>query len=178
MTSSDYALFISVASIFISIGALLWNVWQKFLFVKPAPQVSFGPYNILQPTSAGWAIPSGHALLSLTVTNMGPGPVVLTMCIVKPKAHWWTRATTYPSLNPIDGDPTDQQPTGIGPFGSGLPARIDAGEIKSFYFPYARGCCLRDGLARVGINDTYQRNTWCRRRDMRKANKAYRRDFG
>jgi hypothetical protein len=178
MTPSDYALFISIAAIVISIVALLWNVWQKFIFVKPALQVSFGVYKILQPTSAGSAIPSGQRLLNLTVTNMGPGPVVLTVCIVRPKAHWWARATTYPTLNPIHGDPTDPQPQSIGPFSSGLPARIDAGDVKSFYFPYAQDCCLRDGLARVGINDTYQRNTWCRRLDMHKANRAYRRDFG
>jgi hypothetical protein len=177
MTPSEYALFISLASIFISIGALLWNVWQKFIFVKPILQVSFGVYNILQPTSAELAVPSGRRLLSMTVTNMGPGPVVLYVCIYKQKAHWWAR-TTVGTLNPIHGDPINQQPTSLGPFSSGLPTKIDVADTKTFYFPYAKDCFLRDGLHRVGINDTYQRNTWCRGCDMHKANRAYRRDFG
>jgi hypothetical protein len=176
MTSSDYALIISIASIFISIGALVWNVWQKFIFVKPALQVSLGIYNILQPTSSGSAIPSGHRLLSLTVTNMGPGSVVLYACIVKQKAHWLARAT-FGILNPIHGDPTGRQPISLGPFSSGLPTKIDAADTKTFYFPSAKDCFLRDGLHRVGINDTYQRNTWCRGRDMHKVNRTYRRDF-
>ncbi len=111
------------------------------------------------------------------MTNMGSGPVVLYVCIYKQKAHWWAR-TTVGTLNPIHGDPINQQLTSLGPFSSGLPTKIDAADTKTFYFPYAKDCFLRDGLHRVGINDTFQRNTWCRGRDMHKANRAYRRDFG
>jgi hypothetical protein len=52
MTTHDYALIISLFSIAISIGALLWNVWQKFIFVKPTLQVSFGLYHVMQHKSA------------------------------------------------------------------------------------------------------------------------------
>jgi hypothetical protein len=121
---------------------------------------------------------SGHRLLVLTVTNMGPGVVVLSACIGKPKAHWWTRGKLLSTINPIHNDPADPDPVGIGPLSAGLPTKIDTGDVKSFYFPYAKDCFLSEGLARVGINDTYQRNTWCRGRDMHKANRAYRRDFG
>ena len=180
MNTSDYALIASLLSIVISIGALLWNVWQKFIFVKPALQVAFGVYNVSQPASAEVAKPTGHRLLCLTATNMGPGVVILYACIYKAKAHWRAR-TELGYLNPIHGDPTDPHPVGIGPFGSGLPAKIDVGDAKSFYFPYSRECFLRDGLSglsRVGINDTYHRNTWCHSRDMRRAYKRYHRDFG
>ena len=53
MTTSDYALIVSVASIVIAIGALAWNVWQKFIFVKPSLQVSFNLMNVLQPAADG-----------------------------------------------------------------------------------------------------------------------------
>lgn len=177
MTTSDYALIISLAAIVISICALIWNIWQKFIFVKPALQVSFGIYNVLQPTVAGVASPSGYRLLCLTVTNMGPGAIVLYACIAKTKGHWWARKKLG-MLNPIHGDPTDQPPRSIGPFSSGLPTKIDAGDTKSFYFPYAKESFLSDGMSHVGINDTYQRNTWCRGRDMQKVNRSYREDFG
>jgi hypothetical protein len=175
MTTSDYALITSLVSIVIAIGSLLWNVWQKFIFVKPTLQVSFGLYNVVIPTSAGGTTQTGR-LLSLSVVNLGPGPVVLYACIAKRKTSWWKRQKNLGMLNPIHGDPTAAEPEGIGPF-AGLPAKIEAGDTKSFYFPYTKECFLRDGLARVGINDTYHRNTWCSGRDMHKTNRAYRRDF-
>jgi hypothetical protein len=177
MSTGDYALISSLIALVVSIIALLWNIWQKFIFVKPALQVYFGLYNVLQSKTPGLASPSGHRVLVLTVTNMGPGAVVLYACIGKQKAHWWTRPKLG-ILNPIHGDPLDQQPTSIGPFSAGLPVKIDAGDTKGVYFPYTKGCFLSDGLARIGINDTYQRNTWCRRSNMRKVYKNYRQDFG
>jgi hypothetical protein len=164
MSPSDYALIVGISSIFIAIGAFVWNVWQKFIFVKPTLQVSFGVWRIFHPGAPG----HNRRLLHLSVTNMGPGPVILSACAAKPKKHWWKRAKSYGLLNPIHGDPTDPNPVGIGPFGGGLPAKIDAGEVKSFYFPYAKDCFLQEDLARVGINDTYHRNVCCRRSDMRK----------
>jgi hypothetical protein len=176
MSTSDYALITSLFSIAIAIGALVWNVWQKFIFVKPALQVTFGIYRAFQSTSGYIATPTGHRLLRLTVTNLGPGAVVLYACIAKTKALWW-RKPELSMINPIHGDPMDEQPISIGPFGFGLPTKIDVGDTKSFYFPYAEDCFLREGVHRVGINDTYQRNTWCRRHDMRKACRSYREDF-
>jgi hypothetical protein len=170
---SDYALFVSIASILISIGALVWNVWQKYIFVKPALQVSFGIWRVVQPDTSA----NNRRLLNLTITNLGPGPVVLYACIAKEKHRWWKRVKTLATLNPIHGDPLDPNPTGIGPFGGGLPAKIDASEVKSFYFPYNEECLLQEGVTCVGINDTYQRNTWCRRSDMRKVYQAYKQDF-
>jgi hypothetical protein len=154
------------------------NPILQLALVKPTLQVTFGIWNVLRPTpDRDVAVPSGHRLLALTVTNMGPGVVVLYACIGRSKAHWWTRPE-FGTINPIHGDVTTQQPISIGPFSAGLPTKIDAGDVTTFYFPYAEECLLRDGIVRVGITDTYQRNTWCRRRDMKKVNTAYRRDFG
>jgi hypothetical protein len=177
MTTADYALLTSIASIFISIGALLWNVWQKFIFVKPSLQVAFRVSRVFQPTGDGTATRTDIRLLNLTVTNMGPGVAVLYLCIAKMKTHWWKRAE-YATLNPIHGNPIDPEPIGIGPIAGGLPAKIDLGELQSFYFPDQNDCFLQENVVRVGINDTYQRNIWCRRKDVRRAKKSYQRDFG
>src|SRR5438067_517224 len=106
------ALFISIASIFVSFGALAWNVWQKFIFVKPTLQVTFGVWRVVRPGS-----PSNpdDRLLMLTVTNMGPGPVILQACIGKERKNWCQRRKSYAMINPIHGDPTDPNPIGIGP---------------------------------------------------------------
>lgn len=176
MTTSDYALIVSIVSIFVAISALAWNVWQKFIFVRPSLQVSFGLWNVLQQSGDGFARPTGKKLLNMTVTNMGPGPVILSSCIAWARYRGWGKSRIG-MLNPIHGDPTSDKLIGIGPFGAGLPTKIDAGEVKSFYFPYQADSFLADGILKVGVNDTYQRNTWCHRRDLRKVNAKYRRDF-
>jgi hypothetical protein len=172
MSPSDYALVISVLSICIASGSLLWNIWQKFLFVKPQLQVSFAVWKVVQSGSP--------RLLILSVTNMGPGPALLQACTAKPKKPWWRRAESYDTINPIHGNPLDLVPTTSGPFASpdGTPVKLDAGEIKQFYFPYTKDCFLKKQLTQVGINDTYQRLIWCRRLDMKKVYASYHRDFG
>jgi hypothetical protein len=178
LTTADYALFISGVSALISIMALLWNVWQKYLFVKPSLQVAFGIFSVLErQPGAEVATRSDRELLSLMVTNLGPGPVILYACVVKLKADLWKRGR-YLILNPIHGDPTSSSLKSLGPFSGGLPGKIDAGEMKSFYFPYDKDCCLRRGVYRVAITDTYGRYNWCRRRDVKKADASYRKDFG
>jgi len=178
MTTADYALIVSLASAATSIFALAWNVWQKYIFVKPKLQVTFGIYSILQGPRAQQTLrPSGHRLLQIAATNLGPGPVMLYACVVKSKAGYWRRLE-FGLLNPIHGDPASPQPMSIGPFSGGLPKKIEPGEMQSFYFPYNKDCCLKETLHRVGIADTYGRNTWCRRRDVKKAAATYLRDFG
>ena len=172
MITAEYALIVSIASIFIAFGSLIWNVWQKFIFVKPALQVSFGVWRIFQPGAPS----HNRRLLHLSVVNMGPGPIILHACTAKPKKPWWRRAKSYGLLNPIHGDPAALNPIGIGPFGGGLPSKIDAGETKSFYFPYEKDGLLKESLVRVGVGDTYQRLTWCRRSDMRKVYRTYQGD--
>lgn len=84
MTTADYALITSILALVVSIFALLWNVRQKFIFVKPTLQAGLGVYNTLKTDAGGRsASPSGHRLLVLNVTNMGPGPVVLYGCIAE-----------------------------------------------------------------------------------------------
>ena len=115
-------------------------------------------------------------LLCLSVTNMGPGTVVLHSCVVMTKQHLWKKGP-HGILNPIHGDPTDAEPFSVGPFSGGLPVKIDVGDTKSFYFPYHKDCFLKDDVARVGIHDTYGRTTWCSRKDIKKAHKRYHEDF-
>ncbi|MCE9523715.1 MAG: hypothetical protein K8S25_14955 [Alphaproteobacteria bacterium] len=174
MTTSTYALILSVVAILISLAGLGWNVWQKFIFVRPVLQVTFGVWNLATRTG-DLALPSGQKLLVLSVTNMGPGPVALAACIIRGRRRSY-RGKAADTVNPIYGDPTDENLTSLGP--ASPPVKIDAAETKDFYFPYGKDCFLAEEIARVGISDTYFRNTWCRRSDIAKAYKAYRRDFG
>ena len=88
MNTADYALLTSLVSILISIGTLLVEHLAKVHFFEANFAVSFGLYNVLQQASPGIAKPSGQRVLNITVTNMGPGSVVLYSCIGKKKERW------------------------------------------------------------------------------------------
>ena len=75
MTGSDFAFLISGISLAVAMLALAWSVFEKFIFVKPRLQMSFGVFHVIQDGKFG------KALLSLTVTNMGPDPAIIHSCI-------------------------------------------------------------------------------------------------
>src|SRR5262249_34783416 len=120
MTTADYALIVSLTSAVLSFFALIWNVWQKYIFVRPTLDVGFGVYQIMQP-SGPMTMKATKDILQVSVTNMGPGPVILHGLLSR-KRRWswrWSRRFQHAFLNAIDGDPTVTQPRGKGPFGGG-----------------------------------------------------------
>ena len=170
MSTSDFAFLVSGISLAIAMVALAWNVTEKFIFVKPRLQVPFGVFHVIQNGKFG------KALLSLTVTNMGPGPAIIHSCIAQIRTRrFWKRQLGI--LNPIHNDPASDVPTSIGPFSAGLPLKLDAGQVKSFYFPFTAEAFLHEPIARVGVTDTYGRNAWCRGRDVKKALCQFREEF-
>ena len=50
---------------------------------------------------------------------------------------------------------------------------MDAGEVKQFFLPYDKECMLGVGMNRVGVVDTYGRNSWCSRKQMVRARRRY-----
>ena len=112
MSTSDFAFLLSGISLAIALLVLAWNVSEKFIFVKPRLQVSFGVFRVVQSGKIG------KALLSLTITNMGPGPAIIHSCIIKARKRWvWQKQ--FGMLNPIHNDPAGDVPTSIGPFSGG-----------------------------------------------------------
>ena len=170
MSGSEIAILVSGFSLAVALIVLSWNVWEKFIFVKPRLQLTFGIWKVIQNGQIG------KSLLSLHVTNMGPGPVIIHSCIALSSTGWFWKKD-FGVLNPIHSDPTNDIPTSIGPFSAGLPLKLDAGDVKSFYFPYTENTFLKEHITRVGVSDTYGRNTWCRGKDARKASQKFREDF-
>ena len=178
-TTADYALIVSLASAALSLFALVWNVWQKYIFVKPRLQISFALGQVFLPTRPGEPFQKGVELLTLNVTNFGPGSAILHSCVGRTRRRWvnWRYRRALGLINPIHGDPTSATPHTLGPFSGGLPAKIDEAETKSFYFPFNKQCFLRDPLIQVGAHDTFGRYFWCRRRDYKRALESWRKAF-
>ena len=99
MGSGDWAFLVSGISLAIAVGSFTWNILQKFIFVKPSVQASFGLYYIVRPISG-----AKKSIFSLTATNMGPGPVILHggLLMIRGENMFKPRLAF---MNPIEGDP-------------------------------------------------------------------------
>ncbi len=170
MNEGQIALVLSGCAIAISISGFIWSIWKEFIFVKPRVQVSFAVMNIVNGVS------DVKSLCVLTATNMGPGTANLYCCLARERLNW-RRRSPHGLLNSIVGDLTQLPHKGIGPFADGLPLELVPGKSKSFYFPYTDDTFLKTPIVRVGVQDTYGRNHWCRSADVSKARERYKKDF-
>ena len=169
MTTSDYALIISLFSLLIAMGSFIWNVWSKFIFPKPKLIVSFMVMKTIPE------VPGRERLLCLSVTNFGPGEVTISAAVARPIRPWYKRRVALGMLNPIDDLLKRDGPTG--PFAGGIPKKLAVGENFSVYFPYQAKLFLNEPLDAVGVHDTFRRAHWAPRRDFLKAVEKYRADF-
>jgi hypothetical protein len=167
MTASHWALLISGLALATSIGGFVWSIWKEFIYVKPKAYVSFAIMKIFGRRSPV------NDICNLTATNLGPGPVVLHMCVTR-NSRGVFRKPQQGFLNPIEGDPLVLPHISQGPFSGGLPASLEPGQSKSFYFPYVADSFLKEPITQIGVHDTYGRSHWCKKRDITKARNQHR----
>jgi hypothetical protein len=176
MTTGDWALIISLCSFAVALGSFIWNVWSKFIYPKPRVRVSFTASIIFHP---------GHAdhkqeFLSLGATNLGPGDVILHSAVLRSRKRKWWRGWKgwyrrvyrfdYGMLNPLEGFPARMDHT-IGPFSGGLPKKLAFAETFSSYFPH-KVDWFENKVWGVGFSDSFGRNHWCSRQDVKKVRDA------
>jgi hypothetical protein len=82
VSTSDWALTISLLSFFVSLGGLAWNVWSKFIFPKPRFQVGISRVLIFDLADE----PPFPSAIRLLATNHGPIPCKLTGAILRLKS--------------------------------------------------------------------------------------------
>ncbi len=168
MTTSDWALIISLISLLIAIASFVWNVSSKFIFPKPRVAVSFMLMRVVHSRPK-------QRYLTLNVTNFGPGEVIIECAVARPVKPWYRRRVPLGMLNPIHDLHDPDRPTG--PFCAGLPKKLGIAESFTLYFPYERDMFLREPLEAVGVHDSFRRSHWAPRRDFVRAVEQYQRDF-
>jgi hypothetical protein len=156
MTTADWAFVVSILSMLISLGGFVWNVWSKFIYPKPRVNVGFTFSTIFQVGN-----PKLHdrKVLSLSATNMGPAAVTLHSCIAWRKRRWWEwkkLGRDFRLLNPLHDFP-NQVEKSIGPFGGGLPKKLEIGEQFSAYLVANHEPLSKDDYDRIGFDDTFGR---------------------
>jgi len=156
VSTADWALVISICSAIVSLAGFVWNVWSKFIYPKPRVQVSFSFMRVVQGNF------SGEKVLVLSATNMGPVQVTLYYALVT-YSRWAPRLSSVGVLNPLHNYPA-QTTHSIGPFGGGLPKKLDVGEQFSVYLLPDHEMLAKGDYERIGFSDTFGRSHWAPRR--------------
>jgi hypothetical protein len=157
MQTADWALIISLGSLAISLAGFVWNVWSKFIYPKPRVRVSFSFMIAIGSNEPDFQV------LVLAATNMGPTAVTLYAAITRHKKG--LRRHEISVLNPLNNFPAERN-SSIGPFGGGLPKKLEVGEEFSIYLTAAHDGLAKDDYDQVGFRDTFSRFHWCDKKDV------------
>jgi hypothetical protein len=167
MTTADWALVISILSAMISLVALAWNVWSKFIYPKPSFVVTFSVANIWERNKVS------APFFSLSITNHGPIPATVTGSFARMGRGWFKRPELG-FINPLSNFPHNLMHT-QGPFSGGLPKKLEVGEEFSLKYWYGKNWMDEKPTA-IGVRDTFGRFHWCSRTNIREAAKRYEKD--
>jgi len=131
VSTATWALVVSIFSLLVSGASFVWNVWSKFIYLKPKLRVTFYVARLFpDPHKVG-------QFLTLSATNQGPIECTLHNAVVRTYGQ-----TGWGMLNPLEGFPLLTDLT-KGPFSGGLPKKLAVGESFSVYFPFnAEGSSL------------------------------------
>lgn len=165
MTTADWALIISLGSLFVSLSGFVWSIWAKFIYPKPKVKTNMSVMCLYYQDNG-----PRRPCISLHATNFGPIDVTLKHAIVRKKERIFTHRRDFGLLNPYNNYPNDL--TSNGPFGGGLPKKLAVGEEFSVYFPKDVKWFENDELADIGFIDTFGRYHKCAKSDVNKVKKS------
>lgn len=168
MSTSDWALVISLFSLVIALASFVWNVWSKFIFPRPKVAVSFMLMQV-------WGSEPLQRFLTINFTNFGPGEVTIDLAVARSRRRFMRKRPGLGMLNPLNHLNRPDDPTG--PFAGGLPKKLSVGEEHTLYFPYAADVFVREPLVTVGVHDTFRRSHWAPKADFAKVLRRHLKDF-
>jgi hypothetical protein len=162
VTTADWALIISILSAATAFAGFVWNAWSKFIYPKPRVRVTFQFMHVI---AAG---ERDNDVLSLSATNLGPTEVTLYLATVGTRKKYmrW-RVTKFGLLNPLHNYPVEQDRS-VGPFGGGLPKKLQVGEQFSVHFVANHEPLSKDNYDCIGFSDTFDRYHWAPLKQLRK----------
>jgi hypothetical protein len=175
-TTADYALIVSVVSLFFAVASFVWNVWSKFISPKPKIRVAatFALYESATgsihyfPSSKSGLNRMGSVELSMPaiqvyVANHGPGNADIgTPAFSRKKPHQ-PRKQGYELFNEFVSYPwqllrDDDRDTFTRP--------LNFGESRTFYIPVDMSELNEWQLERICVIDAFGRKHFCSKADM------------
>lgn len=161
MTTADWALIISLVSAMMAVASFVWNVWSKFIYPKATVRVAISVVSFI-PDDQGIG-----QFITVRATNYGPGPVTLHTLMTRQRAAGLRRQWRYGVLNPLHNFPAEAE-TSIGPFGGGLPKRIEFGEDFEVYLTIRHEALRDEPIVDIGFHDIFGRHHWAPRKQVSK----------
>jgi len=160
---------ISLLSFALASLALGWNIYRDVI-LKARVRVHFSIVRVVSE-DAQRLVP-GERLLSIAVTNHGPGQVKITLIVGRYSVPFWKRPVQRPQhfviLKYLRTNPANRH----------LPQRLDVGDSLTLFLPYDERCFLSDDASQIGVSDSYGRYHYAPRKDVREAGKQFSKDFG
>jgi hypothetical protein len=163
MDTADWALVVSLLSFAVSLSGFVWNVWSKFIYPKPNVQVSFGIFE-------AWG-DEGKTDTALRLSAVNHGPIEVTLKGNAIRIENGLFKYRHALLNPLDRWPAPA-PTTSGPFSGGLPKKLALGEEFALYFVYPHETFIKEKVLDVGFYDSFSRNHWAPRKNVRKVRES------
>ena len=155
---------ISILALCVSAFSIGWNIYRDVV-LKARLKVKFSLCEIHHPTFA-----KPITTLSLAATNFGPGQIRCAM-IQLLTAPLWRRIIRRPKRAVMLHDYSN-------PLSGKLPARLEVGETIDLLIPYDKDCFLREKHTHIGLSDSFGRVHWAPTKDVIKARREFRKDFG
>jgi hypothetical protein len=156
MTTAHVAIVISIVALLVSAANLGWSIYKE-MGLRARVRVSVAVVEMIGQGKRG------QKKILFRAVNMGPGEVHLTSLPLK-SARRARKEGGYKwgSLLPEPG---------------GLPVSLPVGKEAHIYVPYEDDCFLRVKHARVGVGDSFGREHWAPKEQLRAAEETYREDF-
>jgi hypothetical protein len=155
MSTAEFALVVSVVSVFIASLSLGWNIYRDIV-LKARVDVSFAVVTLIDQSRR-----DRPQYLNIKATNFGPGSVTLSTIVVK-DAPIWRRLLRRPRYAIITPDYTN-------PLSAKLPAKIEVGDKIELLLPHDKDAFLKEQFTHVGLSDYFGRMHWARTRDFKRA---------
>jgi len=154
MQNADWALFISIVSLFLAVASFVWSVWSTFIYPRPKISVSA---NIMQTYGTG----SEQEFFVISATNHGPNELTLRHAVqAEYKDCFSKKMKSLLILQPLNNPQAYPLDKSFGVFGGGLPKKLAVGEEFQVYFPVDnKWFNLERG--RFGLYDTFGRYHLC-----------------
>jgi hypothetical protein len=162
ITRADVAIFISCLALMFTAAHFIWNVRKDRGGIRPRVQV-----NVVVAKIAAMDKDYGKAIM-IRAVNLGPGEVHLTSLPLK--SRWRNRGGHGYKWGSVMPDPK-------APYGNSLPVSLTVGKEALFLVPYDADSFLSVKHAHVGVGDSFGKNHWAPKKQLRRAEETYEEDF-
>jgi hypothetical protein len=161
---------VSLLSFAVASVALGWNIYRDVV-LKARVRVHFSVVTLLSE-GTGHLLVEGGRLLSIGVTNHGPGPVRIELIQGLDAVPLWRRLLGrwryFVIFKLVRTNPPNCH----------LPHRLDVCDSVTLFLPYDEKCFLGSDATHIGVSDSYGRYHYAPRKEVEEAKKQFWKDFG